>query len=373
VIIGGGLTGAASAFVLASAGLDVILLEAERLAGGSTAGGLGTILPQPDASFRAVEKAIGLRAARTAWKEARLSSLEFAATLRRLKIRCDLAPSSLVINAPTTEAGAVLRREQAARKSAGLDAPWLAPRAASTEIGTESTGAVRLKDAFLFDPVRATLGLIAAAEAKGARVFENSVVRRTKFTRKTADVVLAGGVIRTGGVLVATGGPGSLFRSLGRHVHELEGHVVVTEPLLAAMRRGTGRRSSVLTEANGAPHWLRWLPDHRAIFTGALSRPTNARQRNQAMIQRTAQLMYELSVRYPVISGLPARWGWSVPVIGTADGLPWIGPHRNFPFHFFAMAFGWHGDGLAWLAAKAALRHFTGKGRKEDGVWGFGR
>ena len=90
-------------------------------------------------------------------------------------------------------------------------------------------------------------------------------------------------------------------------------------------------------------------------------------------MQRTAQLMYELSVRYPVISGLRAQWGWTVPVVTAADGLPWIGPHRNYPFHFLALAFGWHGDSLAWTAARAALRHFKGESRKDDDALGFAR
>jgi glycine/D-amino acid oxidase-like deaminating enzyme len=83
--------------------------------------------------------------------------------------------------------------------------------------------------------------------------------------------------------------------------------------------------------------------------------------------------MYELSLRYPEISGLPAEWGWDVPVVSTPDGLPWIGPHRNYPFHFFSMAFGWHGDGLAWLAAKAALRFLRGETTRDDEAFGFVR
>ena len=81
--------------------------------------------------------------------------------------------------------------------------------------------------------------------------------------------------------------------------------------------------------------------------------------------------MYELSVRYPVISGLPAAWGWRVPVVSTADGLPWIGAHRNYPFHFFAVAFGWHGDALAWFAAKAALRYLRDEPAKDDAAFGW--
>jgi glycine/D-amino acid oxidase-like deaminating enzyme len=62
VVIGGGLTGCASAYALASGGVDVVLVEADRLANGSTAGGLGAIVPQPDASFVSVEREAGLRA-----------------------------------------------------------------------------------------------------------------------------------------------------------------------------------------------------------------------------------------------------------------------------------------------------------------------
>jgi len=373
VIIGGGLTGCTAAFVLAGAGLDVVLLEADRLATGMTAAGVGAILPQPDAWYRAVEQASGLRVARTAWKEAHRSAREFGTILARLSTRCDLAPAAFVINSRTLEDGQTLRREQAARKEAGLDAPWMAAPAVEAETGAESAGAIRLHDAFTFDPVRATLGLARAAESKGARIFEHSAVRRTRFTRRIARVVLTSGSIRTKGVIVATGEPGAVFGQLRRHVRQQTGYAVVTHPLLAEMRKASGKRTAVLTDGGVDARWWRWLTEDRVLFTGAASRPPASRQRDKALVQRTAQLMYELSVRYPAISGLPAAWGWDVPVVSTPDGLPWIGPHRNYPFHFFAMAFGWHGDGLAWLAARAALRFLRGESTRDDDAYGFVR
>jgi glycine/D-amino acid oxidase-like deaminating enzyme len=373
VVIGGGLTGCAAAFVLAGAGLDVVVLEAGRLAGGATAGGLGASLPAPDAAFRDVEAAAGRRIARTAWKEAHRGARELASALGRLGAKCDLERTMLVVNAPGEADSQPLRRERAARKGAGLDAAWMAPRAVRAELGTDSAGAIRLQDASTYDPVRAALALAAAAQAKGARIFERSPVRRTRFTRKDATVVLASGAIRTRAVIVATGEPGSLFGQLRRHVRRLDGYAVVTEPLTAAMRHETGRRASVLADAGASPHWLRWLADNRALFAGALGRPAGTRRRDKVLVQRTGQLMYELSLRYPVISGLPAHWSWDVPVVSTLHGLPWIGPHRNYPFHFFALAFGWHGDGLAWFAARAALRFAQGAPRREDEVFAFGR
>jgi glycine/D-amino acid oxidase-like deaminating enzyme len=374
VVIGGGLTGCTMAAVLAAGGLRVVLVEADRLASGGTAGSLGALLPQPDAGFRAVEAAAGRKVARLAWKEARRSTREFSRLLDTLSPKCDLTSTSLAINAPTAEAAAGLRREQAARRAAGVEARWMAGTAAGEELGTESAGAIRLADAFLFDPVRATLGLSTVAEAKGARLFERSPVVRTRFTRKEAVLVLDQGLIRTRGVVVATGGPGRLFGQLHRHVRAQQGFVVVTEPLSAAMRRETGSRNAVLTEwGDDDRHFLRWLPDDRAMFAGALSRPLLASQIEKTTIQRTGQLMYDLSRRYPVISGLPAKWSWPAPVVSTPDGLPWIGPHRNYPFHFFALAFGWHGDALAWWAARSALRFFTEVSRQEDEQMGFAR
>jgi glycine/D-amino acid oxidase-like deaminating enzyme len=373
VVIGGGLTGCAAAYALASAGFKTVLLEAARLAGGATAGSFGAIVPQPDARFVSVEREAGRRSARTGWSEARRSALELASILKKLRIKCDLEPAAFLINAAAAGDATALKREQAARKHAGLDAPLLSAATARTATGTDSSGAIRLRDAFVYDPVRAALGLAAAAEAKGARIFEQSAVLRTRFTRKNAQVVLRAGKIRTRGIIVATGEPGTLFGQLRRHVRRQDGFVVVTHPLPAAMRRAVGPRDGVLTEIGAEPHWLRWLPDDRILFAGAAGAPTPPRQVDKVLVQRTAQLMYELSVRYPEISGLPAEWGWSIPVVSTPDGLPWIGPHRNYPHHFFAMATGWEGDSLAWLAAKAAVRHFSGEARRDDDAFGFVR
>lgn len=374
VIIGGGLTGATAAYVLASGGLDVVLLERDRMASGSTAGGVGAILPEPSSTFRGVEAAVGRRDARNAWTETQKAAADFAVALKKLPTSSDLASSALLINASRPDDAAALRKEQAARRSAGVVAPWANGPAVQAEAGTESTGAIRLTSASVLDPVRAALALTSAADKAGARLFEQSTVRRVTFTRKYADVFLAGGSIRTKGVYVATGEPGALYGQLRRHVRMDTAYAVVTEPLNAAMRRESGRRIAVLTEAREDRLWIRWLTEDRVLAAGLPSRPVGGRLRDKAVVQKTSELMYQLSLRYPAISGLPARWAWDVPICTTQDGLPWVGPHRNYPFHFFALAFGWHGDALAWLAARMALRQFRGEHpRAEDAAFGFVR
>ena len=83
--------------------------------------------------------------------------------------------------------------------------------------------------------------------------------------------------------------------------------------------------------------------------------------------------MYELSLRYPAISGLPPVQAWDGMDYETSDGLPLLGPHRNFPGHLFAFGSSRHGAGLAWVAARLVLRHYQGEATKADEALGFHR
>src|SRR6188472_27829 len=153
VVIGGGIVGVTAAYVLAKGGLDVILLEADRVAAGSTSAGLGAILPEPDAWFRDVQKAAGVRLARSAWQQSRRSSLDMASLLRRIGARAEVTTAPLVI-APAAGADlTALKREHAERKAAGVDAAWLHAAAALASSGLECGGAIRLHDGCTFDPV----------------------------------------------------------------------------------------------------------------------------------------------------------------------------------------------------------------------------
>ena len=94
---------------------------------------------------------------------------------------------------------------------------------------------------------------------------------------------------------------------------------------------------------------------------------------DKMLVQRSGQLMYELSTLYPPISGARPELCWDLAYDGTVDGLPFVGLHRNFPRHLFALGHGRHGAGVAWLAARLLLRQFKGAEDKGDELFGFSR
>jgi glycine/D-amino acid oxidase-like deaminating enzyme len=115
------------------------------------------------------------------------------------------------------------------------------------------------------------------------------------------------------------------------------------------------------------------MREDRVLFSGADQPELPARARGKALVQRTGQLMYELSVLYPEISGLQAEWSWDFTHYKSVDRLPFAGLHRNFPRHLFAIGGARHGAGFAWLAARILLRRYGGESTRSDESFGFSR
>jgi glycine/D-amino acid oxidase-like deaminating enzyme len=372
VIVGGGLTGCAVAQACATAGIKVMLLERDRIGYGSSCRSAGLLLPDPGPSFRSVASAIGLRNARHAFESWRRGSLDAAALLRRLKIKCQLEPQQLVVAAARGDEKE-FRREYEAREAAGIEVSWLTPKQVKAATNLDAPTGVRVRDSFSLDPYRACVGLVSAAARRGARIFEQSAVTKVRFDRKTLDVVADGGIIHASAVVIATGSATAEFRPLRRHFTRREIYHVLTAPVPATVRKQLPPRETVLKDARLPPHRVRWAEEDRVIVAGADQDEVAVKLRSSVLVQRTGQLMYELLTMYPAISGLQPEYGWEASYGETADGLMYIGPHRNYPRHLFAL--GNPGDSVtgSFVSARILLRALQGQPDKADQAFSWVR
>src|SRR6186713_684284 len=152
VVVGGGLTGCACAASFAVAGVDVVLLEADRLGAGATGASAGLVRQDFDASFQETAALHGVRTARHVWQGFRRAALDFGAALRRLGVRADVASQDvLFLTRDGADAAKRLQREYQGRRDAGVDASWLNPRAVAAEAHLTAGGAIRTK-ADVIDP-----------------------------------------------------------------------------------------------------------------------------------------------------------------------------------------------------------------------------
>jgi glycine/D-amino acid oxidase-like deaminating enzyme len=369
-IVGGGLTGSLTAYACAAAGIRVALIEADLIGRGATAFSAGLALPDPGTRYRDDERHHGRRAARAAWQAMRRACLDLQAAIKRLNIRCGMTASDSIAFARSTDAAGELRRELQARRDAGLDGAWMTPRSLA-RFGIEAAGGIAVRGAARLDPARAAAGFARAAAVRGAAVFERTPVPKIKTGRRGVERIAGRATLRVEQIVIATGDPIDAYSALRRHVPEAERYAVLTAPLPAALRKLSADHDAVLTGWDEVPHRLQWRED-RILWTGTDGPRTKDRSLGAALVQRTGQLMYELSLLMPEVSGTPAAYGWRMPYGRSADGWPLVGPHRNFPRHLFAFGLGDSVTG-SYLASRILLRQLAGRPEKGDEGFGFSR
>jgi len=371
VIVGAGLTGCATAYACAMAGLKPIVVDAGRVGQGSAGRSAGLLLPEPGPSFRDVAEAHGLRAARRVFETWGKGATEAAALLRRLKTPGIEEFENLIVAARGDEKA--LQREQAAREEAGLDARALTQKQVRQATALDAAAGMRLRDTPAVDPYRACLVLATAAARRGAVFFERSPVKQVRPGARKIDVVLASGTVTAETAIITTGVATAEFKPLRRHFKARESYLVLTDEVPVAIRKQLGRRQSTIRDTRSPRHRIRWTADDRILIAGGDQDGTPARTREAVLVQRTGQLMYELLMMYPVISGLQPVYGWDLPYGETADGLMYIGAHRNYPRHLFALGGG--GDSItgAFVAARLLTRAVRGETEKGDEVFGWVR
>jgi glycine/D-amino acid oxidase-like deaminating enzyme len=372
VIVGGGMSGAMTAYACATAGLKVMLLEADRIGVAGSGHATGLLSGEACESFRELEARAGRRVSRVLFDAMQTAPRELAATVKRLGIRAnfDLADQFRIL--PAGQSDKLLRREMQARQDAGVKTSWIAAAAIARQAAMDTAGAMRLPDGGFVDPFKLTLGFLSAAIKRGVRVYEKSRVNKITFTRKTATAYLDGGAITTTNLAICIGEPTSLFKPLKRHLRHEDRYAVLTEPLSAAVRAELGRQDALVTDTESPAHHLWFTADHRALFAGADQKRQPDRLLEKTLVQRTGQLMYELSRMYPAISGAAPEYGWSVPLAHPVDGVLYAGSHRNFPFHHFAFGTS-HDPARAYLASRIILRNIQGRPEKGDEYFSFAR
>ena len=372
-VLGGGLTGCSTAYVFAAAGVRVALVEANRIGQGGSASCPGLLRLEPAVPFDALKTQHGMRVARHLWQSFRRAGLDMGATIRRLRIRCELVPEAALRVGLTNGDEHLLRREMASMRAAGVEGSWLTPARLRQETGLAGFGAIRSAGDAFIDPYRATLGLAAEAVKRRAQVFERTPITRIRTGRKGVELASEGGIVRAETVVVASNHPLPAFKPLRRHFTSREAFCVLTPPVPSFVRREFGRSRGIVIDHNDPPHVFRRTSDERVLFLGADGPAVPARAREKAMVQRAGQLMYELSKLYPAIAGTRPEYGWFVPVSVSSDCFVCIAPHRNYPRHLFALGSGHNGVASAHLAARVLLRQYLGTPDRGDELFGFAR
>ena len=371
-IVGGGMTGALVAHLFASAGVSTILLEASRAGRGSTAASSALLLQEPDLELTELERRYGKRAARRIWQTSGESVDALVRLLERLRISCELKRGDAVYYATDAQAVARLRAEYELRERRGFEATWLEPGALRRTTGIAARGAIRTRGNAQFDPYRACLGVLRAGVAAGAQVFERSPVRRITTDRDGVRVWTRRGSVEARQVVIATGYATPQFRPLAGRFRMYRTYVLATEPVKPDARREVGLPDVMIWDAQRPYHYARWTPDHRLLLGGG-DTPVRPGVRPGQFAAAIDRLRAHFEEQLPYVSTMRTDFAWEGLFATTPDTLPYIGPHRRYPRHWFALGYGGNGMTFGFLAARLLLERWQRAFSRDQRLFEFGR
>lgn len=178
-IVGGGIAGLTTAYLLGKAGKRVAVLEDKEISGGQTGRSTAQLGSWCDDEFRRIESMHGERGAKIVADSLRKAIDELERIVRTENIDCDFErlDAYLFMPSPEDDPQPLLDELEASRR-AGLSE---AERVEGLPMkGYEKATALKFSNQAQFDPLRYLNGLAKAINAGGGQIFTNVLVKTIK-------------------------------------------------------------------------------------------------------------------------------------------------------------------------------------------------
>jgi gamma-glutamylputrescine oxidase len=341
-VIGGGYTGLSAALHAAEAGLDVVLIDAQRIGFGASGRNGGQVQSGFNKSQQALEKMVGCEDAYKLWEmsqEAMSLTKKLCATHApdaRFKSGIAHANWHASETRDAHEDAAYLAEHYGYTNIDLLsqDALYDILRAPAYKGGTLDHGAGHLH------PLRYVLGLARACVAAGVRIFETTRAHEVNGTTVRCD----SGQVEAAHVIQATNGYGTgLSRPTAAHVMPINNFIAATVPLGDRVAEVL-RRDIAVSDSKFVVNYYRLSEDGRLLFGGGESYGYRFPKDIASVVRKPMEQVF------PQLKGIEITHAWGGTLAITRSRLP----HISRPQPGVLAAAGYSGHGVA-------LAGFTGK------------
>ena len=171
-IIGGGLTGLSTAYYLAKEGLNVTVLEKDRICSHTSGGSTGKITSQHGLIYNYLKDEHGKDVAKKYYEANEQAIKNIENIIKKEKIDCDYEKKSAYVYTEAEKEVENIKNELEATKKLKIDAEY------TTEIDLpiDILGGIEFKNQAQFHPTKYGYGLVKSVLKNNGQIFENSKV-----------------------------------------------------------------------------------------------------------------------------------------------------------------------------------------------------
>jgi gamma-glutamylputrescine oxidase len=348
-VIGGGLAGLTTARELARRGWSVVVLEASRVAWSASGRNAGIVAPGFAESIERIIERVGFERTRSLWILS-AGGVDY--------VRSAIRETQMPGVSPVDGWLAVQRIDNQDRLSAQAE---LIGEKLGTEVEAWPTERVRevlkspayfqglhLPGGFHIHPLNYALGLAAAAEESGAKIFENTRALEIDAAGVRKRVTTPAGRVRAGYVVLAGSAHLSpLLPAVSGSVLPVASYVATTASLGERLDDAITYTGAVVDNRRTGDYY-RIVDGHRLMWGGRLSAHLDAPRRLKSLIRR------DMLKAYPQVGEVEITHAWSGVMAYAVHKMPQIG--EVSPGLWVATAFGSHGLNTSAMAGELIAR-----------------
>lgn len=316
-VIGGGIAGVTTAYLLAREGASVVLLERRHIGSGETGRTTAHLTNVMDDRFSVLEQRFGDAGARAAGESHGVAIDCIEAIAAREGIDCDFERLDGYLFVPPGGDGGVLDGELDAARRAGLEVE----RVSRAPLPEYDTGpCLRFARQGQFHPLKYLDGIVRAFEKEGGKLFTHTHVARVAGGSYPFVSTANGCVVEASAIVVATNTP--IHDNLLVHVKQSPYR---TYAIGMDVRRGAVPRA-LYWDTPDPYHYVRLQngadEEHELVIVGGEDHRCGVEDDGEERFEALAEWTRE---RFPVAG---ARFCWSGQVMEPADGPGLIGRDR---------------------------------------------
>jgi gamma-glutamylputrescine oxidase len=347
-IVGGGLAGLTVAREVVKSGWSVALLEAGRIAAQASGRNTGFVLPGFAASAQDLVKRVGFTQAADLWALSQ-SGVEYVRDTIRDDVLPGVSPQNGWLQVSKTDNADDLTRLVGLLGEFGAEIEaWETERVRAVLRSERYFHAIHYPGALNIHPLNYALGLAAAAERAGVRIYENTTALAVDAAGVRKRVDTAHARLRANHiVLCGSLGMAGLMPEIAATLIPLTTYVITTAPLGARIGDAVAYGGSV-SDSELADNHYRRVDGDRLLWSGRLT----TRERDPR--QYAATLVADIKRTYPQLGDVVSEYAWSGTLGHTVHGMPQIG--QLSPGLWLASGFSGHGLNTTALAGLLIAR-----------------
>lgn len=356
LVVGGGITGITSAYLLAKQGVQVTLIEAGEILNGTTGHTTAKITAQHGLIYDKLITDHGETKAKL-YYEANKEGMNFIKeTIDEHSIDCNLTMQDAYVYANTDEYVSAIQKELRAYHKLKIQGEY----ADNIPFSIPCKAAIIMKDQAQFHPLKYLLALTSPILEDGGKIYEQTTAMKIEDGDKPTVLTEDGHKITCDHVIVASHFP--FNDEMGLYF----ARVHVKRSYVLGIKTNQEYPGGMFYSADTPSRSLRYTEDdgEKLILVGGEGHKTG----QGISTIKHYEALQEFSSQYFDVEDIPYRW--SAQDIVTPDGLPFVGPATsNHPRVLIATGYAKWGMTNGTIAAKILTDRILQKANRYEDLY----